>query len=171
MLSKHEIEELIKEKKLIEGYFSLEKQLTQNGFDLTVEKVFEFTAGGAVDFSNKERVIPECREMIPGKRSPEDAFGWWHLKKGAYKVRTNETVNIPNDLMGFAFTRTTLLRAGAFTQNGIWDAGFSGKSEFLLVVENPNGLDLKQNARVLQLAFSRISEVAQGYSGIYKDLK
>ncbi|MFA5097164.1 MAG: deoxyuridine 5'-triphosphate nucleotidohydrolase [Candidatus Margulisiibacteriota bacterium] len=171
MLSKHEIEELIKGENLIEGYFSLDKQLTQNGFDLTVEKIFEFTGRGAVDFSNRERALPECREMMPEKGAPEDPFGWWHLKKGAYKVRTNETVNIPNDLMGFAFTRTTLLRAGAFTQNGIWDAGFCGKSEFLLVVENPQGLDLKQNARVLQLAFSRISEVAQGYSGIYKDLK
>ena len=171
MLNKYEIGELIKDKKLIEGYFDIEKQLTQNGFDLTVEKVFEFNGQGAVDFSNKERIIPACKEIIPIKANYDDKYDWWRLQKGVYKVRTNETINIPNDLMGFAFTRTTLLRAGAFTQNGVWDAGFSGKSEFLLVVENPAGLDLIQNARVVQIVFSHINEVGEGYSGIYKDIK
>ena len=180
MLNKKEIEQLIKEKNLIENYINLNKQLTPNGFDLTVGKVFEFDAAGDIDFSNSQRVVPEGKEIIPEKRKPacrslgagreEDKYGWWKLAGGAYKVRTNEAVNLPNDLVALGFTRTSLLRMGAFTQNGIWDAGFKGKGEFILVVSNPQGINIKQNARVVQLMFIGL-ERTEEYQGIYKNLK
>jgi dUTP pyrophosphatase len=68
-----------------------------------------------------------------------------------------------------AFPRSSLLRMGAFTQTGVWDAGFKGASEFILIVQNPAGLKLKQNARVVQLVFTKINETAQGYNGIYQE--
>ena len=86
MLNKKEIKKLIEEHKLIEGYFSLDKQLTPNGFDLTVEKVFEFDGAGSLDFSNKERELPQTKEIIPSKKNPDDKFGWWHLGKGAVET-------------------------------------------------------------------------------------
>jgi len=170
MLNRQEITKLIKEKDLIGGYIDLETQLTPNGFDLTAGEIFEFEKAGALDFSNKERVVPEGKRIIPRKKDPKDKFGWWNLKKGAYKVRTNETVNMPCDLVALAFTRTSLLRMGAFTQNGVWDAGFKGKSEFILVVENPKGIKIKQNGRVVQLIFTNVNETSHGYKGIYQNL-
>jgi len=92
------------------------------------------------------------------------------LQKGAYKVRTNEVVNLSNNLSALAFSRTSLLRMGAFTQNGVWDAGFKGKGEFILVVQNPRGVELKQNARLIQLVFFRVEETEE-YDGVYKNLK
>lgn len=169
MLNRHQIEALIKEKGLIRDYIDLDTQLTPNGFDLTAAQISGFDEGGAVDFSNKERKVPEGRALLPKRKDPGDKFGWWELARGAYKVLTNETVDIPKDLIGIAFTRTTLLRMGAFTQNGVWDAGFRGRSEFILVVENPHGIRLKQNARVVQLVFQPISETSHGYKGIYRD--
>jgi dUTP pyrophosphatase len=168
-LNSHQIKALIKEKGLVSGYIDLDTQLTPNGFDLTVGQVFEFDSSGAVDFSNKERRVPAGRAILPKKESPDDRFGWWDLGPGAYKILTNETVDIPNDLIGIAFTRTTLLRMGAFTQNGVWDAGFRGRSEFILIVENPHGIRLKQNARVVQLVFQPINAATRGYQGIYRD--
>lgn len=170
MLNKEEIKTLVHEGKLIEGYINLDKQLTPNGFDLTVGKVFEFCSGGDLDFSNSARRLPETREIAPEKVCPQDKFGWRQLPKGVYKVRTNEVVNVPKDLVAFAFSRTSLLRMGSFTHHGVWDAGFSGGSEFLLVVENPYGLRLKENARIAQLVFFKISET-EGYGGVYNNLK
>ena len=170
MLNREEILSLIKKKKLVEGYINLETQVTPNGFDLTVESVYEFRQAGALDFSNKERIVPESKGILPKKIKPQEKFGWWLLKKGAYKIKTNETVNLPNDLIGIAFARTSLLRMGAFTQHGVWDAGFKGRGEFVLVVENLKGIKIKQNARVAQLVFTKINETAQGYQGIYKNL-
>ena len=170
MLNKKEIEQLIKEENLIEGHINLDKQLTPNGFDLTVGKIFEFDSAGSIDFSNSQRVVPEGKEIIPEKRKPGDKYGWWKLPSGAYKVRTNETVNLPNNLAALGFTRTSLLRMGTLTQNGIWDAGFKGKGEFILVVLNSQGVNIKQNARVAQLMFSGL-EKTEEYQGIYNNLK
>ena len=47
--------------------------------------------------------------------------------------------------------------------------GFKGKSEFILVVENPYGIKVKQNARVAQLIFFRINKTEEGYKGIYQE--
>lgn len=169
MLNKKEIEELVQKRQLISGYINLATQLTPNGFDLTAGEVFSFDSPGCIDFSNKERVVPSQKPVAPEKKNEQDEYGWWHLLPGAYKVKTNETVNLPGDLIAFAFSRTSLLRVGAFTQHGVWDAGFRGKGEFLLVVQNPKGLRLKQNARVAQLVFMGTNET-EAYRGVYKDL-
>ena len=170
-LNRDEIEKLINEEKLIEGFIDLKTQLTPNGIDLTIAAISEFDAAGALDFSNKERALPAGKEMVPQKISPQDKFGWWDLKKGAYKIKTNETVNLPGDIIALAFSRTSLLRMGAFTQHGVWDAGFKGKGEFILEVENNFGIRIKQNARVAQLVFLMINGTAHEYKGIYQGLK
>jgi dUTP pyrophosphatase len=170
MLNKEEIRKLISEKKFIENYINLEKQLTPNGFDLTVEKVFEFVSSGKLDFSNKEREISEVKEILPKKKSSEDKHGWWYLKKGSYKIRTNEIINLPSNYVALCFSRTSLLRMGGYTLHGVWDAGFKGKGEFILMVENKFGLEIKENARIAQLIFFKINPT-EGYKGIYKDLK
>ncbi len=169
LLNRQEIEKLIKEKGLIIDYLNLDIQLTPNGFDLTAAGVSEFVGSGALDFSNKERVIPRTKDVCLKKKSPQDKFGWWHLKRGAYKIRTNEAFNLPKDLAVVSFPRSSLLRMGAFTQTGVWDAGFRGRSEFILAVENPKGLRLKQNARIIQAIFIRINKTNLGYQGIYQD--
>ena len=171
MLNREQIKNLIKKKRLIENPINLDIQLTPNGFDLTVEKVFKFASSGALDFSNSERVIPVGKEIRAKKHSPKDKFGWWNLRKGVYKIKTNEIVNLPKNLTGICFSRTSLLRMGTYTQTGVWDAGFKGKGEFILSVENPKGVRLKQNARIVQLVFLKMSQTKYGYNGIYKDLK
>lgn len=168
ILNREEIKDSIEKHSLITGFIDLDAQLTPNGFDLTVREVFEFEDSGALDFSNKQRSVPQGRRLSPQKQGPDAKFGWWNLKPGAYKIISNETVTLPKDLIALAFSRTSLLRMGAFTQNGAWDAGFKGKSEFILVVQNPTGIKLKQNARIIQLIFMRMNETDCGYKGIYQ---
>ena len=139
MLNREEIKNLIGKQKLVQNYLDLDIQLTPNGFDLTIEKIFGFDSKGALDFSNSERVIPAGKEVHSKKQKPQDKYGWWNLKRGVYKIRTNERVNLPKNLIGISFTRSSLLRMGAFTQTGVWDACFEGKAEFILAVENSKG--------------------------------
>ena len=168
-LNREEIKKLINEAGLLENYIKLEIQLTPNGFDLTVARIFSFTGAGTLDFSNKERMLPEGEEIFPEKINSADNRGWWNLEKGTYKIITNESVNLPRDLIALAFSRTSLLRMGAFTQHGVWDAGFKGKGEFILTVGNNNGINIKQNSRIAQLVFLRINETSRGYNGIYQE--
>ena len=169
MLNKKEIEKLIQKNNLVENYISLEKQLTPNGIDLTVAAISRFARAGAIDFSNKERVIPAAEEIRPKKTKEEDKYGWWLLAKGVYKVKSNEIINLPNNLTALAFSRTSILRMGCFTAHGVWDAGFSGKGEFILSVQNPEGVKLKENCRVAQLIFFKVEET-ESYNGIHKNL-
>lgn len=167
-LNKQELKQKIKEKGLIQNYIDLETQLTPQGFDLTAAEIHEYNGSGKLDFSNSEREIPDSRKIRPEKQSEEDEYGWWHLDPGAYKVVMNEKVDIPEDLMAYAFPRSSLLRMGCSIENAVWDSGFTGTGSFMLVVENNEGVSIKENARINQLVFHCLTET-EGYSGRYHE--
>ncbi len=168
MLNREELRELIDSRDLVSDFIHLETQLQPNGFDVTVDELHAFTGPGKLDFSNSERELPDTRKLQPETHHPDDDYGWWMLEPGAYKVVMNESVNIPKDLVGIAFPRSSLLRMGAYTQNAFWDGGYRGGGEFLLRVRNPEGINIKENARVNQISFLRMNETEDGYDGIYK---
>lgn len=150
---------------LIQDAPDFSMQVQSNGFDLTVKEVSSFEGNGTIDFSNHERAIPETKVLVF-----KNDFVF--LERGAYKIKSNEIVHLPNDLVALAQSRSSLLRMGAFTAHGVWDAGFNGRSEFLLVVENPSGIKVKRNARVAQMIFVKLDEeVGKPYQGVYRDLK
>lgn len=171
MLNRGQIERLIEEGDLLEGFPHLETQVQPHGFDVTVGEIFEFSGRGRIDFSNDEREMPDTKNINLEKKNKSDEYGWWDLDRGAYKVRTNERVNLPNDLIALGFPRSSLMRMGAFAQNAVWDAGFSGKGEFILVVENEEGVEIKENARVVQLVFIPVERAEKGYDGKYGEIE
>lgn len=159
-LNKEHLKKLIIEENLVSNYKDLERQLTPNGIDLTVEKIEKFKGAGKIDFTNEEREIPETEEV---KMNGE----WWELEKGIYKVTANEVLNIPLNLVGYAFPRTSLMRMGCHAENGFYEAGYHGKSSNLVVVLNPEGTKIKKDARYIQLAFQEMDSVEEGYRGNY----
>ncbi len=169
VLNREELVERIEDENLIEDYPHLETQLTPNGFDLTAGEIHRYEGGGQMDFSNDEREIPDSTPIPPEKRDPDDEYGWWELSRGVYKIVANETVHIPNDLMAFTFPRSSLLRMGATIDNAAWEAGFEGTGAFMLHVENPDGIAIKENARVNQIVFVHMDETEEGYDGRYRD--
>lgn len=163
VLSGNEIRALLRQANpLVEGCIDAEKQLQVNGFELTVQRVEALTEKGAIAFENTERRIPKSEKLEFNEQ------GWLFLPQGCYRLILNEIVNIPKDLIAIGKPRSSLTRCGATLETAVWDAGYSGRSEVLLVVLNKNGLNLKRNARVLQLLFLRMSEVKKGYSGVYQ---
>ena len=164
MLNNREILKLIREQKLIENCECIAEHITPNGFDLSVESIEEFNGDGTLLKNGK--ILPQTEEVMFG--DGEDKY--W-LRQGVYKVKTREAINMPNNLVGFAFPRSSLLRMGIITQTGVWDAGFKGKSEFALVVTNPFGVSIEIGARIIQICFDWISEVDKGYDGSYQNLK
>lgn len=169
LLNRDELRALIEDENLIIGYPHLETQLQPNGFDVTAGEIHTFDGRGKLDFSNDEREIPESTPIDPVKQDPDDDYGWWALEPGAYKIVMNERVDIPNHLAGIAFPRSSLLRMGAYTQNAFWDGGYTGGGEFLLRVRNPEGIEIKENARVNQIGFVYMQETADGYDGQYQE--
>ena len=141
----------------------LEEQFQPAGVDLSVQSVWAFDGAGAIDLDNKKRKLPEYHQLTPV------ADGSIHLGVGAYKIIFNETVSIPIDCAAMARSRSSLLRMGASVQTALWDPGYKGRSEALLVVHNPHGLTLHPDARVAQLVFIRLEKASgETYMGKYQ---
>ncbi len=153
--------ELLLQRMLVQDLLK-ELQFQPAGVDLTVEKVFTFSSPGTLDFSNEKRELSLTKEI------PFDG-GRCFLPKGAYKVRFAEAVALPLDTVGLIFPRSSLLRCGASLEGAIWDPGYRGKGESLLVVYNPHGLTLYHRARIAQMIFIKlVRPVAEGYQGKYQ---
>lgn len=139
-----------------------DSQYQPAGIDITLREVHEFTSMGKIDFDNSERVISRADAMPFGNDEVR-------LKEGAYKVIFNEYVKIPSDAAALCLPRSSLLRCGVSLECAVWDPGYEGRSEALLVVRNPHGVVLKRNAKIGQMVFIRLSEKAKElYSGRYK---
>ena len=148
---------------LVESMIDSETQTQMCGMELTVQRIERFTSSGAVAFENSERRLPETESL------QFDQSGWIDLPAGAYLVTFNEIVSIPGDVAALARARSTLLRCGASLQTALWDPGYRGRSQSLLVVHNPSGLRLKRNARLMQLVFMRLEDKAEKvYEGRYQ---
>ena len=70
--------------------------------------------------------------------------------------------------MALGRPRSSLLRCGVNVGTAVWDAGYSGRSQSLLVVHNPSGFSLEKNARLTQLVFFELTGESEGYQGIYQ---
>ncbi|MEM3555770.1 MAG: deoxyuridine 5'-triphosphate nucleotidohydrolase [Candidatus Micrarchaeia archaeon] len=160
VLSDIEIKKLIEQSSLIDRMVNKGVQLQPAGVDLTLSEIFEFKEAGCLDFTNKERVLPKCKKL--------KIYDEVKLKSGAYKVVYNEIIRVPPDCIGLAFPRSSLLRCGAFMHCAVWDPGYEGRSESLLIVSNKHGIKLKRNARLAQLIFLKLSAKPKAkYSGKY----
>lgn len=137
-------------------------QLQVNGFELTAGRIERFEGAGSLGFSNDDRELPATRPLAWG----ED--GWLWLEPGSYKVVFNEVVAIPEDACAIGLPRSSLLRMGVSVHTAVWDAGYRGRSEALLVVYNPSGFRIRRDARVLQLVFMRLESRQEGYAGRYQ---
>jgi dUTP pyrophosphatase len=132
------------------------------GIDVTLKEVYNFKNAGLIDFDNKERKISEVEPV----QFDNDRVS---LKPGAYKVIFNEYVRIPKDVAGLCLPRSSLLRCGVTLECAVWDPGYEGRSEALLVVRNEHGVTFKKNAKIGQMVFMKLAEGASSlYSGQYK---
>ena len=91
------------------------------------------------------------------------------LIPGSYIITYNEIVHIPTNLMALARPRSSLLRCGVNIGTAVWDAGYSGRSQSLMLVYNARGFRVQQNARVAQLVFMTLTEETESYSGKYQN--
>ena len=139
-----------------------EAQVQPNGFDLTLDSVWRMAGVGAIGLTNAERSIPERVAVAPS------SDGWFALAPGSFIIRFREVVALPLDVMAFGRPRSSVLRCGAAIHTAVWDAGYHGRSEALLVVYAEAGVRLAVGARVLQLVFVRLEAPTQSYAGMYQ---
>jgi dUTP pyrophosphatase len=163
VLSDSEIRRLLKQKPpLVEGYIDLEAQVQANGFELTLRDVAVIQSAGRIAVDNSQRVISGVSPLV------FDGLGDIELIPGTYLITYNEIVHLPKNLMALGRPRSSLLRCGVTIGTAVWDAGYEGRSQSLLVVYNTRGIRLQKNARLIQLVFFELTGESEGYNGVYQ---
>jgi dUTP pyrophosphatase len=125
-----------------------------------VDAVWRFAGNGTLGID--DRSLPARDELAP------DAGGWFSLPPATYGIRYVEAVEMPTDCGGLCFPRSSLLRMGLTVPTAVWDAGYGGRGESLLMVTNPHGVRLQRGARIAQLVVFRLISATTGYSGRYQ---
>lgn len=100
-------------------------QIQPCGIDLSLRKIFSWTSAGTVDFSNQFRAgsrkeqleFTGTRTSTSSSSSPKTKS--IHLSAGNYMVEFHEEVNMPLDIMGQVFVRSSLWRMGALLSAGV----------------------------------------------------
>lgn len=163
VLSRQEIQRLLQKKTpLIEGCIDLEQQLQPNGIDLTLREIALLQSPGRIAIEDSQRLVSDLAPLV------FDGLGFIDLVPGAYIITYNEIVHLPPNIMALGRPRSSLLRCGVTVGMAVWDAGYSGRSQSLMVVYNPQGFRLQKNARVAQLIFLHLSQKTEGYQGTYQ---
>ncbi len=161
VLSKSDIHRLLQqEPPLVEGCIDLEQQVQPNGIDLTLREVALLQSSGKIAVS--DRLVPDLAPLV------FDGLGFIELMPGPYIITYNEIVHLPKNIMALARPRSSLLRCGVTVGTAVWDAGYSGRSQSLMVVYNPQGFRLQRNARIIQLIFFELTRETEGYQGAYQ---
>jgi dUTP pyrophosphatase len=163
VLSSKDIRRLLKQKPpLVEGWLNLDEQVQANGFDLTLRDVAAIKSAGTIAQANSQRVLSDLSPLL------FDEKGFLDLATGIYMVTYNEIVHLPKNIMALGRPRSSLLRCGVNVGTAVWDAGYEGRSQSLLMVHNPKGFRVQQNARITQLVFMELTGESEGYNGFYQ---
>jgi dUTP pyrophosphatase len=163
VLSRSDILRLLEQNPpLVEGGVNLQEQVQPNGIDLTLREVALPQSRGQIAVSNSQRVVSDLAPLV------FDGLGFIDLMPGAYIITYNEIVHLPKNMMALATPRSSLLRCGVTINTAVWDAGYSGRSQSLMVVYNPQGFRVQRNARLVQLVFLWLTGETEGYRGAYQ---
>jgi dUTP pyrophosphatase len=163
ILAKSDIHRLLQRKPpLIEGWVDLEQQVQPNGIDFTLREVALLQSPGRIAVADSQRQVSDLAPLV------FDGLGFIDLMPGAYIITYNEIVHLPKNVMALATPRSSLLRCGVMVNTAVWDAGYSGRSQSLMIVYNSHGFRLQRNARIVQLVFYRLTQKTEGYRGTYQ---
>ena len=160
LLTKKEILGLIEDGKLVQNLKDKEVQVQQCGVDLTASKLFTLKGKGRLDFSNRDRLIPEYKEV-------EFENDEWDIKPGVYHVAMNEKIVLPENIAGLLLPRSSALSCGLEVHSALWDPGYEGRS--FIHVNVSRELKLFENARIAQMVFYKLTGKTEAYKGIYKN--
>lgn len=115
--------------KSVDGSDVKEDRIQPNGVDLSIEGIYAMI--GHPGLTDGEYNMPD-RKLVATEF--HDGYGdVYNLPFGPYIVEYNEIITIPDGHVGFVLPRSRLPRCGLFLTTAVWDQGYSGRGEGLLM--------------------------------------
>jgi len=127
----------------VDGIVHEPTQTEGRGLDLTVTEIYEIDGPGRVDFGGGELADADLEPHNRTLRNPDDDYEWWHLDAGQYLIEYNESLALPEDMVGTIQVRDAVReRGGSHPTLSVADLGHVPLSV------GGAGLRVKENARV-----------------------
>jgi len=155
-----ELQSLVKEHKLVENLCQREIENPEGaGFDLRLGEVYSIKNEGFLGV--EERQTPEI-ELV-AKEGREESFVFEPGKY--YLIKTIEKVNLPTNISGIIFPRTTLFRSGLGLFNGVVQPGYSGELTFGISNLAQSKVEISFGARIVHITFHEVLGQGNQYRG------
>lgn len=159
------LHELVEKESLVEDLCERELNNPEGaGFDLRLGEVFEISGDGFLGV--EERETPEVKSLA--KYDPEkiDDENFFVFEPGKYYlIKTIEKVNLPVNLSGVIFPRTTMFRSGLGLFNGVVQPGYSGELTFGVCNLGKSNIKVSFGARVVHITFQEVLGEGNQYRG------
>ncbi len=159
------LHELVKENNLVENLCDRELNNPEGaGFDLRLGEVYSIEGDGFLGV--EERNTPEINLLASHFQEKEESENFFIFKpKEYYLIKTIEKVNLPNNISGIIFPRTTLFRSGLTLFNGIIQPGYSGELTFGISNLGKSNIKISFGARIVHVTFHEVLGEGSQYRG------
>lgn len=153
---------LVKEKKLVKNLSKRELTNPEGaGFDIRLGELYSLQGKGRLGVV--DRKTPNVKLIAKYKKGTPELFT---LKPNEYYlVRTIESVNLPADIAGYTFARTTLFRSGILLLSTQVTPGYEGELTFGLFNIGPSTVEIELGARIAHIQFERVEGGGSSYRG------
>ena len=160
-----ELHKLVDERKLVENLCDREINNPEGaGFDLRLGEVYELLGDGFLGV--EERQTPEIKLLAKYDSEKIDDDNFFIFEPGKYYlVKTIEKVNLPVNLSGIIFPRTTMFRSGLGLFNGVVQPGYSGELTFGVCNLGQSKIKISFGARVVHITFHEVLGEGNQYRG------
>ena len=159
------LHELVKEIKLVENLCDREMNNPEGaGFDLRLGEIYELESDGFLGV--EERDTPKIKLIGSYNSAKPETENFFIFEPGKYYlIKTMEKVNLPINLSGIIFPRTTMFRSGLGLFNGIVQPGYSGELTFGICNLGKSNIKISFGARIVHITFHEVLGEGNEYRG------
>jgi hypothetical protein len=137
--------------KYLKSIIHQDTQQHSHFFDLTINKVYQFTEPASLDFGGSEFTPAGREELIPEKKQKNDDYGWWQLSGGQYQALMNESLKELESATAFLAPHTHTRQAGIILNNGFLTKDDISDDLLINFHVPKTSCNIKENARFASL--------------------
>ena len=153
--------EWVAENVIADGVVS--KQVQPAGVDLTLSELYDISELSTFELLGDDRVHRNRDEVSMVRHGDQTMY---EVDEGWYLARYNEVVDIPDNVVGFVWPRSTLMRNGVMVTSAVWDPGYKGQGFGGLYT--PGRTLLGNGERIAQIVFMEVRNSTGTYDGEYQ---
>jgi deoxycytidine triphosphate deaminase len=152
---------IIADKDKLRSLYGNDVNLTSNGIDLKLGKMFKLRSKGSVSINGKD--LPKLEEIEPIK-----GYYWLRPRRSAL-VEVDEPIKIHKGTVQTYHVRSTLSRMGVVLNNSVGDSGYYGKLRFLMTNTGNYSFSIQQGSRFVQVLTHTTDNNESSYDGAYQE--